>query len=73
MLNTGKLSWPYLNTILKNWNKKGLKTADSVKESVTVRTKKKNKFDNFEQSDEDTASIEQALIRKRRKEQGILQ
>ena len=73
VLNTGKLSWPYLNTILKNWHEKGIKTAESVIESANARSRKKNKFDNFTQDDEDTASIEQALIRKRRKEQGILQ
>lgn len=72
VLNTGKLSWPYLNTILKNWHSKGLKSAADVKESIAGRSQRKNRFDNFTQEDSDTASIEQALIRKRMKEQGIL-
>ena len=71
MLNTGKLSWPYLNTILKNWHGKGLKSTSDIESALAGRSSK-NKFNNFVQKDDDTASLEQAAIRKRMKEQGVV-
>lgn len=70
MLNTGKLSWPYLNTILKNWHSKGVKSATDIK-SERAEKRSKNKFNNFSQADDDTASAEQAAIRRRMQKQGV--
>ena len=33
VVNTGKLTWPYMDSILKNWSKKGLLTAVEISES----------------------------------------
>ncbi len=71
MLNTGKLSWPYLNTILRNWHTKGFKTASDIEKERTGRTST-NRFNNFAQQSSDTASVEQAAILKRMKEQGVM-
>lgn len=65
MINTGKLSWAYLNTILTNWHKKGLISEEKIKEAMNGRTARKpNKFSNFSQKGVDGAAVEKAAMRK---------
>ena len=61
-VENNKRSWSYIEAILNNHFKGGRKTR---LDAESYKPKKGNKFLNFEQRDEDTASIEQALIRKR--------
>jgi len=45
VLNTGKLSFPYLNSILQSWHEKGIKTLDEVeKEKIQFKQSMKEKY-----------------------------
>lgn len=39
-LNTGSLKWAYMNSILKSWQEKGLKTLAAIREGDGVKTQK---------------------------------
>ena len=43
--NTGKLSFPYMNTIIKAWHEKGIKTVSQIDQKDTKRTVKKGSAD----------------------------
>ncbi len=74
VLNTGKLSFPYLNSILESWHKQGIKTMKAVNEdkqehseliskkglaNSKIKTfKRPNKFINFTQRKYDFKEIE---------------
>ena len=65
MINTGKLTWAYLNTILANWHKKGLVTEEKIKNDINVRTNRKtNNFNNSSQKGVDGSAVEKAAMRK---------
>ena len=70
-VENNKRSWSYINAILNNHFTSGRKTRLDA-ESYKPKKKTGNKFLNFEQKDVDTNAIEEALIRKRQIEQGIL-
>ena len=70
ILNIGKISFPYMDTVLANWEKKGVNTAaDAAKEVEEYRSgkqqPKKTRFNNFEQNDYDISQLEQAALQKR--------
>lgn len=70
ILNIGKISFPYMDTVLANWEKKGVATAaDAAKEVEEYRSgkqqPKKTRFNNFEQNDYDISQLEQAALEKR--------
>ena len=70
-VENNKRSWSYIEAILNNHFKGGRKTRLDA-ENYKPKKKTGNKFLNFEQKDVDTNAIEEALIRKRQIEQGIL-
>lgn len=43
--NTGKLSFPYMNTIIKAWYEKGIKTVSQIEQKDSKRTAKKGNAD----------------------------
>lgn len=67
--NTGKLSWAYMNKILKNWHDSGITDAAGVEREDVIRgktaPKKSNSkgFNNFtDTGDPDYSSIEEKLL-----------
>lgn len=65
MINTGKLTWAYLNTILANWHKKGLVTEEKIKNDMSGRAARKaNKFNNSSQKGVDGSAVEKAAMRR---------
>ncbi len=67
--NTGKLSWAYMNKILKSWHDSGIKDAAGVEREDIIRgkTPPKNKsakgFNNFSDSGKtDYSSLEEKLL-----------
>lgn len=68
---SNKRSWAYVNAIVENHFKAGRKTRADA-ESFKPAKKSNNKFLNFQQPSADTASIEEALMKKRMNEKGII-
>ena len=69
VINTGKLSLPYINTILKDWNKQGIKTVEETdktpkKRARNAKPNKNNKFVNFTQRNYDYDELD-AIVRKK--------
>ena len=68
VLNTGKLSFPYINSILTDWNKQGIKTVEQTEKTPRKRTKtlknSKNKFVNFSQRKYDYDELEKLVRQK---------
>ena len=62
--NTGKLSFPYMNTIIKAWFEKGIKTVSQIEQKDAKKTTKKNSADY--EADE-MAAIERRLRLERHK------
>ncbi|NLY43449.1 MAG: DnaD domain protein [Clostridiaceae bacterium] len=80
ILNTGKLSFPYLNTILTSWYENGVKTVEQAEESIRqykqdaknkygkmaeTKNSVKNKFINFTQRKVDYQELERIALKKR--------
>jgi DnaD/phage-associated family protein len=68
IVKTGNMAWPYMDTILKNWNSKGLKTAEQIMEkekSLKARENsvlgKPNSVSNNEPSREEVARMTRIL------------
>lgn len=58
--NTGKISMPYMNTILKSWHEKGIKTVSQIAEKEgTAPKKEKNRNAGYQL--DDMAAIERKL------------
>lgn len=55
--NTGKLSFPYMNKILTNWESKGIKTATDIEKSKSAVTEKKSKDKSYNIGDFENYSI----------------
>lgn len=67
VLNTGKVSFAYMNSILKNWFKKGIKTVQEAEEdNLSHKGKTKSSFNNFqkEQENYDFDQLEKAAMQK---------
>lgn len=63
VINTGKLTWAYLNTILANWHKKGLLTENAIRSDMEGRAPRKvGKFNNFSQNGVDGNAVEKAAM-----------
>lgn len=62
--NTGKISMPYMNTILKSWHEKGIKTVSQITENETAAPKK-NTSRGYEL--DDMAALERKLRLERQK------
>lgn len=65
--NTGKLSFAYMNTVLKNWHQEGLRDQNAVLAKLDAHRstpKRGTKFHNFNQESGDTAEVEQAVLKK---------
>lgn len=60
LTNTGELSMPYMNTILKSWFEKGIKTVSQIAEKETVSTKR-GKGKNSGYQLDDMAALERKL------------
>lgn len=63
--NIGKPSFPYVDTVLKNWIDEKITDIDSLKKSVNSQTDKKakkNVFNNFHQRDYDFEKLEAASL-----------
>ena len=62
--NTGKLSLPYMNTILKSWHQKGIKNVSQIAEKENTKTPKSD----FKKSQQGAYELDDmaALERKRR-------
>ena len=58
--NTGKISMPYMNTILKSWHEKGIKTVSQIAEKENL-PQKKEKGRNAGYQLDDMAAIERKL------------
>ncbi len=58
--NTGKISMPYMNTILKSWFEKGIKTVSQIQEKETAPVSKA-KGRNADYQLDDMAAIERKL------------
>lgn len=58
--NTGKISMPYMNTILKSWFEKGIKTVSQIQEKESVPTQKQKSRTADYQLD-DMAALERKL------------
>lgn len=81
VLNTGKLAFPYLNTILVSWYERGVKTVEAAKAdaeqhkqnakekynktTTSKSTGKNNKFINFTQRKYDFQELERLVLQKR--------
>ena len=69
--NTGKLSWAYMNKIIRSWYDSGIKDAEGVKREDTIHNSKKTPpknsgkgFNNFEDSNStDYAAIEEKIFK----------
>lgn len=72
MINTGKLTWAYLNTILANWHKKGLVTAEKIRDDMEGRSARKvAKTNNYSQKGVDGSAVEKAaMLRLMNREEG---
>ena len=57
--NTGKISMPYMNTILTSWHSKGIKTVSQISEKETPVQKGKNNTASYQL--DDMAAIERRL------------
>ena len=62
--NTGKLSFPYMNTIIKAWFEKGIKTVSQIGEKDVKKNPKKN---NADYEADEMAAIERKLRLERHK------
>ena len=58
--NTGKISMPYMNTILKSWHEKGIKTVSQIAEKESASPKKEKGKNTGYQLD-DMAALERKL------------
>lgn len=58
--NTGKISMPYMNTILKSWHEKGIKTVSQIAEKESASPKKEKGKSTGYQLD-DMAALERKL------------
>ncbi len=56
--NTGKLSFPYMNTIIKAWYEKGIKTVSQIEQKDVKKSPKKN---NADYEADEMAAIERRL------------
>jgi DnaD/phage-associated family protein len=80
ILNTGKLAFPYLNSILTAWHQRGIKTIKAAETDIeqykqnnkgkysktaTATNTKKNKFVNFTQNKYNFEEIERIALQKR--------
>jgi len=81
ILNTGKLSFPYLNSILQSWHEKGITTVTEVEKekkqykennkekyknhASSKDIKRSNKFINFKQTKYNFEEIEKIALQKR--------
>lgn len=65
IMQTGKLTFPYMDTILENWNRKGIRTVDAAeKEHSAYKTSTKDKnFDIFK-NDVDHSELEKLMHEK---------
>lgn len=57
--NTGKISMPYMNTILRSWYDKGIKTVSQIPEKDAQSPKEKNRTGTYEL--DDMAAIERRI------------
>lgn len=55
--NTGKLSFPYMNKILTNWESEGIKTATDIERSKSAATANKSKDKSYNIGDFENYSI----------------
>ncbi|MBR1969540.1 MAG: DnaD domain protein [Clostridia bacterium] len=62
--NTGKLSFPYMNTIIKAWFEKGIKTVSQIEQKDVKKIVKKN---NADYEADEMAAIERKLRLERHK------
>lgn len=81
VLNTGKISFPYMNSILESWHEKAIKTVQAVETDILQHKKdnkekynknvasktpaKPNKFSNFTQRKYDFEELERRVMEKR--------
>lgn len=64
--NTGKISMPYMNTILKSWHEKGIKTVSQI-EAKEANSPKKEKSKNTGYQLDDMAALERTLRLRKQK------
>lgn len=55
--NTGKLSFPYMNKILTNWDREGVKSPKDIEKSKPAKTNKKSKDKSYNIGDFENYSI----------------
>ncbi len=59
VLNTGKLSMPYMNTILRSWHEKGIKSVSQIEQKGDYQSPKKTKNASYEL--DEMAALERKL------------
>ena len=67
-MNTGRLKWPYLNSILKSWHEQGLLTLETIEAGdrmpeKAARSPAKPGY-NVQHHDDDLSDIQRAAIRR---------
>ncbi len=73
VLNTGKLAFPYMEKILKNWHEARVyhpSDIDRLGKKKTVGRSKPNRFINYQDEHQDFSDVEAGALKRRRKKEG---
>lgn len=73
VLNTGKLAFPYMDKILKNWHEAKVyqpADIDRVSKKKTGGRAKTNRFINYQDEHQDFSDVEASALKRRRKKEG---